>query len=294
MKSKRVQYLSSLQVRDLRQAERHTLSLTRKLGDRVRKEAVKALFKDKPLREVIPPLYSKALTQGLVLGHLLGKKRAYLNAKIKPKIIALGIYDEAIKTYDRLDSKYLEFITLRYSTQAFKVLETASEAVEIILRSVLVQGLQKQLPINGLKQIMGQAFDRAGLTPTNGYQIENIVRTQTQLAFQAGKWRTENFDPDIADLLWGYEYATVGDDRVRPEHEPLDGTVLIKSSSFWRTFYPPNGWSCRCQAIPLYEEYPTKAPTGNAVIDPDFNFNAGEVFGGIINPETARTLSLSV
>ena len=43
-------------------------------------------------------------------------------------------------------------------------------------------------------------------------------------------------------------YITKRDDRVRPEHKALDGITLPIVHSFWRSYWPPNGWGCRCVA----------------------------------------------
>ena len=47
------------------------------------------------------------------------------------------------------------------------------------------------------------------------------------------------------------KYETVGDRRVRDEHRLLDGIIKPMSDSFWKTYYPPNGWNCRCTVIEL-------------------------------------------
>lgn len=46
------------------------------------------------------------------------------------------------------------------------------------------------------------------------------------------------------------EYSTAGDLRVRDAHIPLDGIVQQKNSTFWNSYYPPNGWNCRCTVVP--------------------------------------------
>lgn len=43
------------------------------------------------------------------------------------------------------------------------------------------------------------------------------------------------------------EYITMKDNRVRPAHVYLDGIIRRLDDSFWTTFYPPNGWLCRCK-----------------------------------------------
>ncbi|MEG1464785.1 MAG: phage minor head protein, partial [Mucinivorans sp.] len=47
-----------------------------------------------------------------------------------------------------------------------------------------------------------------------------------------------------------WEYKTVGDAQVRPEHAELDGVVLPMSDAAWSKIYPPNGWRCRCYVVP--------------------------------------------
>ncbi len=45
---------------------------------------------------------------------------------------------------------------------------------------------------------------------------------------------------------YNLQYRTVGDDRVRPEHAAMHGITLPPSDPFWASYYPPNGWNCRC------------------------------------------------
>ena len=48
--------------------------------------------------------------------------------------------------------------------------------------------------------------------------------------------------------LW--EYKTIGDDKVREEHEKLAGLILEAGDELWDKIYPPNGWRCRCRVAP--------------------------------------------
>lgn len=50
-----------------------------------------------------------------------------------------------------------------------------------------------------------------------------------------------------ADQYPYLQYETEGDDRVRPAHQLMDGITLPITDPFWREFYPPNGWRCRCR-----------------------------------------------
>lgn len=47
-----------------------------------------------------------------------------------------------------------------------------------------------------------------------------------------------------------WEYRTVGDDRVRQEHQDIDGLILPADDPRWKKIMPPNGWNCRCYIVP--------------------------------------------
>lgn len=61
-------------------------------------------------------------------------------------------------------------------------------------------------------------------------------------AQMAAKWDELAEDEDRYNL----QYRTVGDDKVRKAHRELDGITLPASDPFWSSYYPPNGWKCRC------------------------------------------------
>lgn len=56
-------------------------------------------------------------------------------------------------------------------------------------------------------------------------------------------------------------YRTVGDARVREAHKSLDGVKRLVGDSFWDTYYPPNGWRCRCDVEQHHSDYQTDEST---------------------------------
>lgn len=68
-------------------------------------------------------------------------------------------------------------------------------------------------------------------------------RTAVNNAFGGNKWLEASADRETFPLL---KYQTTADERVRPEHAKLDDIVKPVNSPFWNTFFPPNGWNCRC------------------------------------------------
>ncbi|MDV3880734.1 hypothetical protein BAS06_09395 [Elizabethkingia miricola] len=60
----------------------------------------------------------------------------------------------------------------------------------------------------------------------------------------AANWA--ELDPDGR---YNLQYRTANDDRVRAEHAVLQDTTLPIDDPFWLSYYPPNGWRCRCTAV---------------------------------------------
>ena len=86
---------------------------------------------------------------------------------------------------------------------------------------------------------------------------EHYLRAEYNFAHasagMAAKWEAFAEDGDHYNL----QYRTVGDDHVRPEHAALNGTTLPFSDAFWDSYYPPNGWNCRCTVVQVRKtKYP--------------------------------------
>jgi SPP1 gp7 family putative phage head morphogenesis protein len=67
-------------------------------------------------------------------------------------------------------------------------------------------------------------------------------------AQMATKWQEIQAQQEDLPFL---QYDTVGDDRVRDEHRGIDGVIRRVDDDFWKTWYPPNGWNCRCSVRQL-------------------------------------------
>jgi len=103
-----------------------------------------------------------------------------------------------------------------------------------------------------------------------------------QSAEMAAKW--ERFSEDGDRYL--LQYRTAGDDKVRPEHAALNRITLPMSDPFWETYYPPNGWNCRCTVVQvlksMYETTPhaEAMDRGKEALDGEryniFRFNSGK------------------
>lgn len=78
------------------------------------------------------------------------------------------------------------------------------------------------------------------------------LRTERNTAIAGGqmaaRWVEFEENKDVAPIL---EYKTVGDKNVRASHAALDGVRKAITDPFWKTYYPPNGWGCRCDVVAI-------------------------------------------
>jgi SPP1 gp7 family putative phage head morphogenesis protein len=134
-----------------------------------------------------------------------------------------------------------------------------------------------KVPTRQATKILTDRLEEMGVAPRNSGYVETLVRTHSQLSYNAAQHVELTKDTEI----WGYKYVTVGDDRVRPEHEKLDGLTKEKDNPIWNTIWPPNGWNCRCQVLAIYDPEPeTRLPRNTVdLVDPSFRFNPGLELG---------------
>lgn len=83
------------------------------------------------------------------------------------------------------------------------------------------------------------------------WRLQTIYRTNLQTAYMAGRFQSqlENID----DRPY-WQYVSIQDGRTRPSHRAMNGKVFRYDDPFWGSFYPPNGWGCRCRVIALSQD----------------------------------------
>lgn len=79
-------------------------------------------------------------------------------------------------------------------------------------------------------------------------RLNTIYRVNMQSAYSAARYQRMR---DNVDNRPYWQYSAVGDKRTRPAHLALNGKIYRYDDPFWTTFYPPNGFNCRCSVIAL-------------------------------------------
>ncbi|MFR3921924.1 MAG: phage minor head protein [Dysosmobacter welbionis] len=116
-----------------------------------------------------------------------------------------------------------------------------------------------------------------GLRGRHPYQAENIFRTNIQTAYNVGHYK-QMTDPEVMKLRPYWQYDAVNDSRTRPSHLAMDGRVFPADSPVWDTWFPPNGFKCRCtvrslsrrQVERLGLRVETRAPSASMLKDGRF------------------------
>lgn len=289
--------VARLQDQDRAKIERLGIAHAARIGFKAQHAAMRAWrHRENPAHAAGHVLHQAVplVTDCMVAGYLAGWRRSIISVRTaKPKLFleldgspspfrkALDWLTERIE----LDDDEYQRLEQLYHPAALRVVKTASAAVERDLEQRLQESISGGQHIKGGIAAIKEAFEANGLTPRNSFTLEAIFRTQTQLAYGAGRWNADQ-DPDIQEILWGYRYLTMEDDRVRPEHVGFDGVTLDKDDPFWDENWPPNGFACRCTAISIFESRdefgPRAVDVDGKMVDPKadegFRFNPGKIF----------------
>jgi SPP1 gp7 family putative phage head morphogenesis protein len=217
----------------------------------------------------------------MVAGHLQGHRRTAINVKehVDGGVKLSTAYDGAIEFLSRrmnIGSGELAALSDTYDAAAMEVVRDSTTALEASLQRAVLDTTQQGGGVTEGLTALRKAFESEGFTPGADHELQAIFRTQVQQAYGAGRWQSLT-DPDLGDLVKGFEYVSVHDERTRPTHEMMDGVRRPVNDEVWNRWWCPCGWNCRCSNLELIDDFePTDVP--DVQPDPGFGFNPGKVF----------------
>lgn len=185
--------------------------------------------------------------------------------------------------------------------RAFVVAGAMKDELLADFQTAIAKGLEEGTTLAEFRR----DFDR--IVATHGWQYKGgrgwrsrvIFNTNMRTAYQAGRWNQIQRLKARRPYL---RYSAILDSRTRAEHRGWHGTILDADNEWWSTYYPPNGWNCRCTVQQLSQRDldrlgvtpspagpimpPVKKKAGGAIvevpqgIDPGWAYNVGEAAWG--------------
>lgn len=225
-------------------------------------------------------------------GDLVGKVgKGFLTADIIGRGYAVALRDEVAQfaeddlsklgdlVFDYTDIDFLkmkipmttdEFRKLdsRYRNYAFTVTEYEKQnQVEAVFNSLIEAKEQNR----SFKEWKSALLEK-------GFSVSDLTYWQNMRAAQgAGRYAQMMEDVDIAPY---WQLICVKDVKTRQEHLAMNGLIRRYDDPIWDTWYPPNGYRCRCTVRSLSREYllskgisPESLPKGLPKLDEVINNN---------------------
>jgi len=100
----------------------------------------------------------------------------------------------------------------------------------------------------GKQEVTSQDGETRTVQLGSQQRLRTIYQTNLQSAFMAGRERQMS---EVAEQRPFWRYIAILDGRTRPKHKELNGKVFRHDDPFWKTFYPPNGYNCRCRVTSM-------------------------------------------
>lgn len=114
------------------------------------------------------------------------------------------------------------------------------------IKNQIVKYMESGIPIEQFKSDFVEILKKSGYIgdiDSRPHKMEFILRQNLESAYANGRYKELMAEKSMFPY---WEYVTVRDNRVRPEHRLLDGIVKRYDDEFWKHLYPPNGYGCRC------------------------------------------------
>lgn len=228
--------------------------------------------------------YAKSAYEETLLANLHGRGEVFLDAKGTTRF---AIVEWVTLPFAQAIASFLERRII--SKAAFKRLSDAMR-----LRAFTIAGdhnsYTRQQVFDSLSDAIAEGipqadwvgnaerlFDRLGVTGLGRHHLDTVFETNVFASYQHGRFRQQN-TPALIKARPFLVYRTVGDERVRESHAAMDGFTAPRDHAIWKTWYPPNGFRCRCRVEAISkreaEETGIAEPGADRGVKPDEGFGA--------------------
>jgi len=212
---------------------------------------------------------------GWAMESVNGQSLALDCSEIEDGLYALAA-DHGMKAFQTLPKRQRRAATVMFRSIARSITDENMSRV----RADLLKAIRRasQLPPSKRLEYMRRSLGAIGVYGADKSVVKTVARTQASIADSAATWISTYSHPDV----WGY--ILVAKDDARPSHRAMHGVRYPKWHRFWKLFFPPNGWNCRCRCLPIkfgQKLASIRAFSGRPDVDPGFRFNPGKLILGV-------------
>lgn len=105
-----------------------------------------------------------------------------------------------------------------------------------------------------------KAFDKSGVGKVSTRLIDTWAETVSYVEFESGR-RDGDSLPAVSEMLYGYRWSSILDDRTTLGCKHLDGWVAPVGDKWMEALAPPRHFNCRSVLVPVWQSSTMKAPT---------------------------------
>jgi len=134
--------------------------------------------------------------------------------------------------------------------EALQIATADIGAIETEARGLIESAVREGTGLEEFERDFADALSARGLSPVAPWHAETIFRTNSLSAYAGGEWANAKSLEASGDIV-AARYVAVLDDRTRPAHAAMDGWWGRLDDPVWETWWPPNGWNCRCFVVLL-------------------------------------------
>lgn len=145
-----------------------------------------------------------------------------------------------------------EFYSLDLRTRQYA--STVSFLTSLEQINTVMQAINKSIADGSTFEDFKDRVVDKGIDLPESY-LDNVFRTNIQSAYAHGRWQQQQRNKAARPYLM---YSAIDDSRVRPSHLAMNRIIRHIDDPFWLTWYPPNGFRCRCTVIALTEKQALK------------------------------------
>ena len=195
-------------------------------------------------------------------------------------------FEEAVKYFKErvpVSASVFYRIAEKYRGLAFTVGGYTKAQILKRFYDEILAALEDGNTLSEFRSRMNEFLTSEGYEGLDPLQADLIFRTNIQTAYNVGHYE-QMTDPGVMKLRPYWQYDAVNDAHTRPSHLAMDGRVFPADSAVWDSWFPPNGFRCRCTVKTLSKrqvearglKVEQSAP-GGVMPDPHFSTNPAKV-----------------